>query len=43
MPTKNIEAVATTADTLLIAADENAVRNTEEIGAAAEAVGATVI
>ena len=43
MPTKIMESVDTTADTPIIAADKDAVRNTEEIGVAAKSVGVAVI
>ena len=43
MPTKIMEAVDTTADTPIIAAKEDAVRNSEEIGTVEKAVKATVI
>ena len=43
IPTKTMEAVDTSADTPVIADEKDAVRNAEEIGAVAEAVGATMI
>ena len=43
MPINTIEAVDTTADTPIIAAEEDAVRNAEEIGKVDKMVGATVI
>ena len=43
MPTKNMEAVDTTANTPIITAEEDTVRNKEEIGSVAEAVRAAMI
>ena len=43
MPTKIMEVMDTTADTPIIAAEEDAVRNSEEICTVEKAVGATVI
>ena len=43
MPTIIMEAVDSTAHTQIIVAEEDPMRNAEEIGAVAKAVGATVI
>ena len=43
IPIKTMEALDTTADTPIIAAEEDEVRNAEEIGAVDKVVGATVI
>ena len=40
---KTMEAVDTTEETLIIASEEDAVRNAEEIGKVAEVSGVTVI
>ena len=43
IPIKTMEAVNTTADTLIITAKEDVVRNTEEIGKVSKVVRETVI
>ena len=43
MPIKTMEAVNTTADTLIITAEEDVVSNTEEIVKVSKVVGETVI